>query len=60
MTVTTEIRYTKKDGTTKYYASYQSAWNRAAKMNEMAVGGQWYFEADLDGWYIYWVAEGSF
>lgn len=57
--MTPQIVYKKKDGTTKYYASYRSAWNRAAKMNQTAVGGQWYFEGDLNGWYIFWEAEST-
>ena len=49
--------YTNKDGSTKYYASHTSAWNRAAKLNETVVDGMWVFEADLNGWFVFFIPE---
>lgn len=51
------ITFTKKDGTTKYYASYETAWNRAAKLNETATNGIWFFEADINGWFLFFVKD---
>jgi len=44
-------------GETKYYASYQSAWNKAIRLNETAVGGTWLFEGDQYGWYLHFVTD---
>lgn len=49
--------FTKKDGTTKYYATYQSAWNKAARLNETETNGQWLFEMDTNGWYLEFFAD---
>ena len=49
--------YKNAKGETKYYATYQSAWNRAIKLNETAVGGTWYFEGDENGWYLEFIAD---
>jgi hypothetical protein len=55
---TTEIIYKKKNGETKYYASYQSAWNACIRLNEKINNGTWMFEADATGyWYLHFVAE---
>ena len=42
-----------KNGEVKYYASYRTAWNKAAKLNEDAVGGLWFFEGDEHGWFVF-------
>ncbi len=48
-----EVVYTDSKGNTKYYASYQSAWKAAARLNEKETDVQWFFEADLNGWYVF-------
>jgi hypothetical protein len=50
---TTELRHLNKQGQTKYYASYQSAWRAAIRLNEAAHNGTWLFEADINGWYLH-------
>ena len=49
------IKYhTKKDGSVKYYASYQSAWNAANRLNEAETAdGIWLFEMDMTGWFVF-------
>lgn len=50
----------KKDGSIKYYASYQSAWNAAVRLNENETDGTWYFESDATfKWYLHLVKEGA-
>lgn len=51
------IKYhTKKDGSIKYYASYQSAWVAAARLNgEQSDDAQWLFEMDTTGWFVFLV-----
>jgi hypothetical protein len=49
---TTPTIYKNKKGEIKYYASYQSAWKAAQRLNQMVNGGQWWFEADVNGWYL--------
>jgi hypothetical protein len=44
--------YKTAKGETKYYATYQSAWNVAIRLNEKAIGGTWRFEGDENGWYL--------
>lgn len=51
--------YTKKNGETKYYSTYQSAWNAAIKLNEKLDAtemGFWEFEGDINGWYLQFVS----
>lgn len=43
----------KANGEIKYYATYQSAWNAARRLNENATEGLWWFEADINGWYLF-------
>ena len=50
---------TKKNGEIKYYASHQSAWNAAARLNEGDDDGIWLFEADLNGWFVFFSEHGS-
>ena len=52
---TAEIRYTKKNGEVKYYASYQNAWNACIRLNEKPEyqSGTWLFEGDENGWYLH-------
>lgn len=53
-----EITHKNAKGETKYYATYQSAWNAAIRLNEKAIGGTWYFEGDATGmWYLFFEAE---
>jgi hypothetical protein len=54
--MTTTIYKTAK-GKTKYYATYQSAWKAAIRLNETAVGGTWLFEGDEIGWYLHFEME---
>jgi hypothetical protein len=50
----TEIIYKNKKGETKYYATYQSAWNAAIRLNETEIRGTWLFEGDATGmWYLH-------
>jgi hypothetical protein len=42
-----------KQGETKYYATYYSAWKAAAKLNETELDNLWWFEADLNGWFLF-------
>lgn len=54
----TEIIYRKKDGSIKYYASYQSAWNAAIRLNEKETTGAWYFESDATlNWYLHFLPD---
>lgn len=41
-----------KNGNTKYYASYRSAWEKAIKLNQNETNGQWLFEMDATGWFL--------
>ena len=43
----------RKDGEIKYYASYQSAWNAAARLNENELDNLWWFEMDTVGWFLF-------
>ena len=43
----------KKNGEIKYYASYQSAWNAAARLNENELDNLWWFEMDTVGWFLF-------
>jgi len=52
-----ETTYTDKNGKTKYYATYQSAWKAAARLNETAVDGLWFFEMDTIGWFVFFVPD---
>lgn len=52
-----EIIYTNAKGETKYYATYQSAWNACIRLNEKATNGSWAFEGDVTGWYLHFVAD---
>lgn len=52
-----ENTFKNKNGETKYYASHRTAWAKAAKLNETAVDGLWLFEADLNGWFVFFVAD---
>lgn len=45
--------YLKKNGDIKYYTNYRSAWNAANRLNENATDGLWFFEADINGWYLF-------
>ena len=45
--------YKNAKGETKYYATHQSAWNRAMKLNETTEDGMWLFEGDEKGWFVY-------
>lgn len=46
--------HTKKNGDIKYYANHESAWNAASRLNEMTDDdGLWLFEADMNGWYVF-------
>jgi hypothetical protein len=47
-----QILHKNAKGETKYYASYQSAWNACIKLNKKETNGVWRFEADLVGWYL--------
>lgn len=54
MTTATEIIYKDSKGATKYYATYQSAWNAAIRLNNKRTSGAWYFESDETGlWYLF-------
>ena len=53
----TEIKYTSKSGDVKYYTTYHTAWKAAARLNETAQGGLWFFEMDMNGWYLFWSAD---
>ena len=48
-----EITYKNSKGETKYYATYQTAWNAAIRLNEKINNGTWLFEADTIGWYLF-------
>jgi hypothetical protein len=62
--VTVTIKFgtilTKKDGSTKYYSSYQSAWKAAARLNQQLPTdsqGFWFFESDETcNWYLQYLA----
>ena len=45
--------YLKKNGDIKYYRNYRSAWKAANRLNENATDGLWFFEADINGWYLF-------
>lgn len=52
--------YTNSDGNIKYFLTYQGAWSRAAKLNETAENGLWYFEGDETGmWFLHFVKDGE-
>ena len=51
---------TKKNGEIKYYASYQSAWKAASRLNEGNEDGIWLFEADMNGWVVFFSEHGKF
>jgi len=50
-------RYTKKDGQVKYYQSYGAAWRAATRLNKTAQNGLWFFEMDMNGWYLFFAAD---
>lgn len=57
---TSDIKYyTKANGEIKYYSTYQSAWNAAARLNKKTEWqhGTWLFEADQTGWYLHFEAD---
>lgn len=45
--------YKNAKGETKYYTTYKSAWNAAARLNERETDNLWWFEADLNGWFLF-------
>jgi hypothetical protein len=49
--------YTDKKGKVKYYASYQSAWNACIRLNDQEINGSWYFEGDINGWYLHLIED---
>lgn len=51
--------YKNAKGETKYYSTYQSAWNAAARLNEKEMDNLWWFEADLNGWFLFQDSEVS-
>ena len=55
------IKYhTKKNGEIKYYASYESAWKAANRLNDSRTEeGIWLFEADLAGWFVFLAPHGA-
>jgi hypothetical protein len=53
-------KHTDSKGNTKYYNSYQTAWNAANRLNEQGQhDGIWLFEADMTGWYVFLAPHGS-
>jgi hypothetical protein len=53
-------QHTKANGEVKYYASYQTAWNAASRLNETdSDNGIWIFEQDMTGWFVFQVLHGS-
>ena len=52
-----EILYKKKNGEVKYYATYQTAWNAAIRLNEKLTNGTWLFEGNENGWYLHFEGE---
>ncbi len=55
-----EIIYKNAKGETKYYATYQSAWNACIRLNEKIItsNGTWAFDGDATGkWYLYFVTD---
>jgi hypothetical protein len=40
-------------GNIKYYASWQSAWKAANRLNETEGDVNWVFEQDLVGWFVF-------
>jgi hypothetical protein len=55
--MTQMIIYKKKNGEIRYYSTYQLAWNGAIRLNAQEKSGQWYFEADEVGWFLFYVAD---
>jgi len=55
------IKYhTKKNGEIKYFATYQSAWNAANRLNDAGLDdGIWLFEADMTGWFVFLAQHGA-
>ncbi len=52
-TTENKIIYKNSKGQTKYYATYQTAWNACIRLNEKETNGIWRFEGDLAGWYLH-------
>lgn len=53
-------RHTDKNGNTKYYTSYHTAWQAANRLNQQGLDdGIWLFEADMTGWYVFLAPHGS-
>ena len=57
MTTLSEITHKNAKGETKYYATYQSAWNAAIRLNKKTINGTWLFESDQIGWYLHFEEE---
>jgi hypothetical protein len=51
--MTEQIVHKNAKGETKYYATYQSAWNACIRLNEKETRGTWLFEGDIVGWYLH-------
>jgi hypothetical protein len=49
--------YLKKNGDIKYYASYNTAWNSAIRLNDKSQNGTWLFEGNENGWYLHFEEE---
>lgn len=45
--------YKDSKGNIKYYASMNSAWKAANKLNDAEGDVEWLFEQDLVGWFLY-------
>jgi hypothetical protein len=45
--------YRDSKGNIKYYATYQSAWRAANRLNTAEGDVEWLFEQDLVGWFVY-------
>jgi hypothetical protein len=52
-----QIIYKKKNGEIRYYTTYQGAWNGAIRLNAQEKSGQWFFEADETGWFLFYVSD---
>jgi hypothetical protein len=52
-----QIIYKKKNGEIRYYSTYQGAWNGAIRLNAVEKSGQWFFEADEIGWFLFYVSD---
>jgi hypothetical protein len=45
--------YRNRKGEIKYYASWQSAWKAANRLNDAEGDVEWLFEQDLTGWFVF-------